>query len=458
MHGQRSSIRTLQHPDQDNETQTHLRGKTLILARSVWLLLTAAMLVSLPTGFQTYYQTLRRICDSPASCTLFTQATPTKVLALHRLGLELSDFITILLCVQALITLVFLGVGTLIFWRRSDTLLGLITSFILNLLGCGGIFFSLAGQSDISNQPLILFLASQVFQPGDLALGIFLLIFPTGRFTSRWSWLVALLFLSNNLSFNLPAPYSFFYWPPFLQATIILLELGGVIAIQTYRFLRVYTPTERQQTKWLLASFSAGALLFATFFFGLPLLPGLNAPDSPAQLLDLLGGALLYLSLPFGTGVAILRHRLWDIDAIINKALVYGGLSALLAGIYFGLIFGLSSLAGLISGPGKQNSVVLVVSTLIIAALFQPLRQRIQQSIDRRFYRRKYDAARILAAFSTTLHQEVDLDQLHNQLLVAVSETMQPTHVSLWLCKGNQSRQGNPDVEISPPASLLTRP
>lgn len=95
-----------------------------------------------------------------------------------------------------------------------------------------------------------------------------------------------------------------------------------MIAIQIYRFIRVYTPIERQQTKWLFASFAGGVLVFAIFFFGLPFLPGLNAPDSPAQLLDLVGAALLYLSLPLGTGIAILRYQLWDIDTIINKVLI----------------------------------------------------------------------------------------------------------------------------------------
>jgi len=340
------------------------------------------------------------------------------------------------------VTLVFLSVGALLFWRRSDTPLGLLTSFMLTLLGCSGMFYSLAGSFDATNQPLLLVLASQVFQlPADVALGMFLLIFPTGRLTPRWSWLVGLLFLSNSLTFSLPAPYSFFYWPPFLQATILLLELGSVIVIQLYRFLRVYTPMERQQTKWLFANWTFGVLVFAICFFGLPLLPGPGASGSPAQLLDLLGGAVLYLSLPFGTGFAMLRYRLWDIDAIINKALVYGGLSVLLAGVYAGLIIGLESLAGLLTGRGSQQPVVLVVSTLVIAALFQPLRHRLQSIIDRRFYRRKYDVAKTIAAFSATLRQEVDLATLSSHLLGIVQETMEPTHVSLWLRKTDQEHR-----------------
>jgi hypothetical protein len=161
----------------------------------------------------------------------------------------------------------------------------------------------------------------------------------------------------------------------------------------------------------------------------------------------------MFLLIPLSIGFSILRYRLYDIDLLINRTLVYGTLTVLLTLIYVGLVISLQAFVSLLTGQVSPSPVIIVASTLAIAALFQPLRHRIQRIIDRRFYRSKYDAARTLAAFSATLRQEVDLDQLREHLITVVQETMQPAHVSLWLRPPEQQRKyqgsGRADLRIS---------
>jgi hypothetical protein len=186
---------------------------------------------------------------------------------------------------------------------------------------------------------------------------------------------------------------------------------------------------QRQQTKWVVYGFTANiVIVFGAF------LPALIFPRSIFALAFPLFYICTLFLYPLTIGIAILRYRLWDIDLVINRTLVYGTLMVMLALVYVGLVIGLQSLVHLVTGTISEQPLVIVASTLAIYALFQPLRRRIQTVIDRRFYRRKYDAARTLAVFSATLRNEVDLNQLRENLLNVVQETMQPTHVSLWLC------------------------
>jgi hypothetical protein len=136
---------------------------------------------------------------------------------------------------------------------------------------------------------------------------------------------------------------------------------------------------------------------------------------------------------PVAVGIAILRYRLYNIDLIINRTLVYGSLTAILAVVYLGGVSATQAIFRVLAGQEHQPQIAVVVSTLVIAALFTPLRRRIQSFIDRRFYRRKYDARKTLEAFSAKLRDETDLDALSDDLVGVVRETMQPEHVSLWL-------------------------
>jgi hypothetical protein len=180
---------------------------------------------------------------------------------------------------------------------------------------------------------------------------------------------------------------------------------------------------ERQQLKWFGLAAAFLAALIIPDLLGADRLLG----DAVWNLLFVLAFAALYV----GVGIAILRHRLYDIDVIINRTLVYSSLTAMLVGLYFGGVVVLQRV--FVALAGQQSTLAVVASTLAIAALFNPLRRRVQTFVDRRFYRRKYDATRTLAAFNSRLREETDLDSLSGEVLGVVRETMQPEHASLWL-------------------------
>src|SRR5216683_1076053 len=292
-----------------------------------------------------------------------------------------------------------------------------------------------------------------------LMLTFLLLLFPNGHLpSSRWRPLARLIvgLLAAFTITSLRAPYSsdtrlatvhnpigipgasdlFDLLTTLISLGLLATVIPCIVAV-VLRFRRA-RGDERQQLKW----FAYGTTLSILMLIAIVILVFSNngAPDTFFF--------LAVVCIPISAGIAILRYRLYDIDVLINRTLVYGSLTALLALLYFSLIFALQSL---FQGMFHQNNAVaIVVSTLVIAALFQPLRHRIQRVIDRRFYRRKYDAARTLAQFSATLRNEVDLQQLRESLVAVVEETMQPAHVSLWVrpTQSDDKRQaawtGNP--------------
>jgi hypothetical protein len=305
------------------------------------------------------------------------------------------------------------------------------------------------------------------------ALIVLLFCFPTGQIYPRWvaRWVVLyvmLLVIGSILEVMAQSPGGVIPYPggdllmnpvfvsalaPYYtviggdngwiggETLLFLLGIGGAVVSLILRYRAAHT-RERLQMKWFIWVTGVFCVLTIIVFVAIPSNNVvLGSPQLGIALL-ILYYRLLYIFPAIGIGLGILRSRLWDIDIIINRTLVYGSLTALLALVYFGLIFALQSL---FQGMFHQNNAVaIVVSTLVIAGLFQPLRRRMQAIIDRRFYRRKYDTAKTLEAFSATLRNEVDLSQLREHLLTVVQETMQPAHVSLWL-REPDSKPPRPD-------------
>jgi hypothetical protein len=278
-------------------------------------------------------------------------------------------------------------------------------------------------------------LAGFLIQLGLFSQLVLFFVFPNGRFVPRWTrWVAAFALLTLYILF----PDSPRVQPP---EPINIWAFVGLWAIclyaQVYRYRRVSGPVERQQAKWLV--FGVGVLVASLVAFFLPLVVflSLDQPGVPSLIYDLVGrtivGWLGFLLIPLSIGVAILRYRLYDIDVIINRTLVYGSLTVMLGLVYFGSVASLQYAFRALTAQEEQPQLTIVVSTLVIAALFSPLRRRIQSFIDRRFYSEKYDARKTLVAFSAKLRDETDLDALKNELVGVVTGTMQPAHASLWL-------------------------
>jgi hypothetical protein len=216
--------------------------------------------------------------------------------------------------------------------------------------------------------------------------------------------------------------------------------LGLFVFAQVYRYRRWSDPVQQQQTKWVVFGLSAAV---GGFFLAVLLALNFSVLGLSSLLFRQTVQTVEYvamLAMPIAFGVAIMRSRLWAIDIIINRTLVYGALTVLLGLFYLGIVFVLQFGFRTMTGQG-QSSIVVAISTLAIAALFNPLRRRVQVDIDRRFYRRKYDAARVLAAFGTVMRDEVDLDRLANEFLAVVQDTIQPASISLWLKEPTDRRK-----------------
>jgi hypothetical protein len=278
---------------------------------------------------------------------------------------------------------------------------------------------------------------------GYISLCLLLYLFPDGRFVPRWTRPLAVFAVASNIFLD-ASPVAISTFPPWMLSAIYLINGGSGVIAQIYRYVRVSGPVQRQQTKWVVFGLAATMVVILGRLVPLLIFPSLSASSSPYFLISTYVYPLGLLLIPLSLGIAVLRYRLWDIDIIINRTLVYGTLTALLALLYFGLIFVLQLL---FQGVFHQNNAVAIVaSTLAIYALFQPLRRRIQKIIDRRFYRRKYDAAKTLEAFSATLRSEVDLTELSEQLVAVIQETMQPAHISLWLRKTDHENKRHTEL------------
>jgi hypothetical protein len=335
----------------------------------------------------------------------------------------------------------FATVGALVAWRKPGNPLGwLFCAFallrMLHLVAvqvAGYAFMTAPGALPSGSEVALAWLAAWLLIPSLAPVPFMLFLFPDGRLLSRRWRFAAWFILAGIAVFSIadalqPGRNAEVLGPLVRVAATAIVFTAGVHMLVRFHRSR---GEERQQLKWFAyaTSIVLGGVVVQIFTQS----GALNTPAVAA--------------LPVAAGIAILRHRLYDIDLLINRTLVYGFLSASLGGLYWGLVILLQQ----VLRPLTQGSELAIVgSTVAIAALFQPARSRIQAVVDRRFYRRKYDAAQTLAAFSATLRSEVDLDSLSRELLAVVRQTLQPDSACLWL----RPRPGRALVEPRAPHSI----
>lgn len=384
------------------------------MARAFWLALAVALTTTWLAVIASQWSLLTSVCHQASSCQNFQlNASSARLLAAHDISPVAYAIYT--LVVVALVWSAWCGVGAVLIKKRPDDPGAVTCAFFLILFPLFEMSFWLPA-SPVANA-----VANVMSAITFIALIVFCLVFPTGRFVPRWTgWvlpfgLIAVLALRGG-----PAP-----------ALILVVLLLALIA-QAYRFRFVSNWSERQQAKWAFA----GLMLTVIAVVGVGIVPfavrpQLGEPGTPYEVWTITGVPLVTAVMPLSIGIAMLRSRLYDIDRIISRALLYTTLTVALVAIYIGGVIGLQALIGLVTA--NSSGAAIVISTLVVAALFGPLRKRMQSVIDQRFYRSRYDANQTLSLFGERLRDEVDLASLCGELTTVVHETLRPEHVSLWL-------------------------
>jgi hypothetical protein len=393
-----------------------------VFALAGWVLAVGLVLVVFSALLPAYFEQLSTVCTGAACASV--QPSPDGARALASMGISVHIYAVVALGITIGATVAATLIACTMVLRRPNDWLVLLNAFVVVPLGTASATYAVQ-ESHSAVSMLALTLNAGTFAVFFLATGIF----PNGRFVPRWSAAVPVVwllwsgcYLASRTSLPLASA----------DSAIWLTCCGALMLVQIYRYRVVSSAPERQQTKWILLGGSLTVVVVALAQVPWVVDPAMHHPGSIYQLATEPISQLMDLVFIVSIGIAIVRYRLFDVDLIINRALVYGTLTISLALAYFASVVLLQLLLQRITGE-VSNTPALVVTTLAIAALSQPWRRRLQRVIDRRFYRSRYSAARIIEGFATTLRTELDLGELHDRLVTVVEDSMRPRHVSLWL-------------------------
>ncbi|MGH2495875.1 MAG: histidine kinase [Ktedonobacteraceae bacterium] len=399
------------HVDSANVTTTLLSGRWLFLARVGWIAIALLALGLYISSVPSYFASLHVLCTStPVTCRNNGQITPNYLRTLQTLGFSLDFFALYKSALFIFFAFAYAAIGAVIFWRKSTDRMALFASLTLVVFPAG------FNSSELATLPAILLLPAQIVALlGNSLIFLFFYLFPTGKFVPRWTrWLsVSVIVFWVVTSFFPSLPFKSFIIV--LGNVVFLGFICSLVVTQVYRYRHVSNAGERQQTKWVVFGLSiglGGVLLIKTFS---GLFPSLVPYNPLADSITTIAPFLFLLLIPISIAFAILRSRLWDIDSIINRTLVYGLLTATVVGLYILVVGGLSALL-----QSRGNILISLVATGLVAVLFQPLRQRLQRTVNHLTYGERDDPYRIISR----LGQRLEVTLIPDAILPVVVETV----------------------------------
>ena len=421
-----------------------LRGAWLVSARVVWLAVAIVSVAMFVASLPSFYAQLLTFTapHMPASAAIRA--------GLNQLGIPIIVFAVTKIAVLVALMVVFVGTGTLIFWRKSNDPVALF--FSLTLVTFGAIWPNTL-DSLVRVYPALDWLNKGLNTFGFLGFFLLLYVFPDGRFVPRWTRWVALVFVvglsldtfvpdsSVNIE-NWPAPFNL------LSAAEPIVFFGTMIYAQTYRYRCVSTQLQRQQTKWVMASLVTAVICFAITGW-LDELPVFNRPGAPAALFAFATGityGLVFMLVPIAVGIAVLRYRLWDIDPIINRTIIYALLTASVVGIYVLIVGYLSTVF-----RTESNLLISLVATGVVAVGFQPLRERLQRGINRLMYGQRDEPYAVIARLGERLEGTIAPDAVLPTIVQTVKEALKLPYVAIELKQHERfvivAAEGQPSAE-----------
>jgi signal transduction histidine kinase len=415
-------------PDQRSPSAEPLRGRSLIVARATWIVVAVVTLSLFAAGIPSEFAMFHTVCQPACNTGQLSQAG---LQALQDLGLSLDFYATYFVGRDVILAVVYVTVAAVIFLRKPDDRMVLFVSFALLTFGTATFPFTISA---------LVMEHSAWWWPwaflnflGVASFVLFLYLFPDGRFVPRWTRWVALVYIAWQVPrywFPILSSGDLSSWIVWLQAAVWAVGLGTIVYSQVYRYRRVSNAAQRQQIKWVVLGISAAILTYIGINVTLTIFA--PAPTSPGKLATiLLGHALIYAAMlltPLSIGVAILRYRLWDVDLIINRTLVYGALTAGVVLLYMLVVGGLGTLLQV-----RGNLIISLLATGLAAVLFQPLRNRLQRGANHLMYGERDEPYKVLSRLGERLESTLSPDGVLPTVCTTVKEALKLPYVAIEL-------------------------